>query len=720
MDSEQTVIQLKTACSRLKRDLTLNASKISTSIKREEQWSAIEHLLNHSDSLFQEFEKNHLELLDCFDQVSDSSLDSHKSVSGLSMSQYYDSVKSAYDATCDEVFKYRGSQNTAKVKECEQEILKSLDNINHFSGVLDKLPSERDFCFDKANVYFEEIDKAIALVTQLLSKVKLLVGTTNQGNSEMCVQAEICIVTIQRKVVEIKAMTQVRSAISNSDTHPYNSVGQVGADNSQIHVARNSPHPLSSDHFTSVSQQGTHLNTDTAGQARVQVSDQSAGHYVTGSQSHAQPVSNVSTSSVIHAYNGVRTMNPRSPIHTRAPDTDRREVYNTGESQFKRSNPPCFDGERSKWAEFRSVWQLYGARSFSDPQDRAWALKQCLKGEAYAHVKAIYSNQPNAYDRMWDRLDSIYSDVSMSVQQAHADMNELRSVKEGDTRSLIHLINTVENCYSQLGEVNQIPSITMSHIDNLCDKLPLSVRKDWMRRYQSLPESEKITPFTPFMVFLEQERVIAIRLSGRQQSKPPLAQTPAPQGKTKYGKTNIGNATDKPKTDTCLVHTTAKHSTEKCNAFLKMDVAQRRSVVRKGRACFLCFGGHMRNKCNSDNSCQNCHQSHHTLLCSTKEERQSDTSPHSQQRQLPPDQTGSTPNAVTKHSKGGKSSSEHNDGSSLFAIQTAKVAGKNKLVSLFFDGGSNTTYITHKAARRLGAKLLKDEGSGSLNIMSLG
>ena len=76
------------------------------------------------------------------------------------------------------------------------------------------------------------------------------------------------------------------------------------------------------------------------------------------------------------------------------------------------------------------MWQLYGARSFSDTQDRAWALKQCLKGEAYAHVKAIHSNQPNAYDRMWDRLDSIYSDVSMSVQQAHADMNELRSVKE--------------------------------------------------------------------------------------------------------------------------------------------------------------------------------------------------------------------------------------------------------------------------------------------------
>ena len=100
MDSEQTVIQLKTARSKLKRDLTLNASKISTSIRREEQWSAIEQLLNHNDILFQEFEKNHLELLDCFDQVSDSSLDSHKSVSGLRSEEHTSELQSPMYLVC--------------------------------------------------------------------------------------------------------------------------------------------------------------------------------------------------------------------------------------------------------------------------------------------------------------------------------------------------------------------------------------------------------------------------------------------------------------------------------------------------------------------------------------------------------------------------------------------------------------------------------------------
>ena len=83
------------------------------------------------------------------------------------------------------------------------------------------------------------------------------------------------------------------------------------------------------------------------------------------------------------------------------------------------------------------------------------------------------------------------------------DLNQRRAVKDDDVKSLIHLINTVKNCHSQLGEVNQIASITMSHINGLCGKLPLSVRKDRMRRYQSFPEIEKITRFTFFMVFLE-------------------------------------------------------------------------------------------------------------------------------------------------------------------------------------------------------------------------
>ena len=65
----------------------------------------------------------------------------------------------------------------------------------------------------------------------------------------------------------------------------------------------------------------------------------------------------------------------------------------------------------------------------------------------------------------------------MSVQQAYNDINKIKMVVEDDVKALITFINSGDNCYSQLGEVNQLSSITLSHADDLCDKLPLSVRK---------------------------------------------------------------------------------------------------------------------------------------------------------------------------------------------------------------------------------------------------
>ena len=55
---------------------------------------------------------------------------------------------------------------------------------------------------------------------------------------------------------------------------------------------------------------------------------------------------------------------------------------------------------------------------------------------------------------------------------------------------------------------------------------------------------------------------------------------------------------------------------------------------------------------------------------------------------------------------------------SLFAIESVKAAGSDKKATLFFNNGSNTTYIPHRAARRLGANKLS--GSQALQVLSLG
>jgi hypothetical protein len=277
------------------------------------------------------------------------------------------------------------------------------------------------------------------------------------------------------------------------------------------------------------------------------------------------------------------------------------------ESRFKKSPPPTFSGNRREWAEFRAVWQRYGALEFSNDEHRAWALKECLKGKALEYVRAIFVTQPNAYARMWQRLDSVYSDISLSVQAAYDDLKKLKQVREDDPRAMVKFVTDVEVCYSQLGEVNQLESITMTHVDDLCELLPISVQKDWIRQYNSLSVDEKIHPFSSFMLFLEAERSTAIRLSERSNK----AKTVTHQKTVHHVKAqpdiqdNIPIRNVPSVTISCLVHNklNAKHNTANCSKFLSMSVPERLGVLKKAHACFRCFGLHLRAECPSANVC---------------------------------------------------------------------------------------------------------------------
>ena len=78
--------------------------------------------------------------------------------------------------------------------------------------------------------------------------------------------------------------------------------------------------------------------------------------------------------------------------------------------------------------------------------------------------------------------------------------------------------------------------------------------------------------------------------------------------------------------------------------------------------------------------------------------------------------TSATTTAETSHGEAENSSASAQG--SIFAIQSVKVAGSDKKATLFYDNGSNTTYITHRAARRQGANKLS--GSQALKVLSLG
>ena len=449
---------------------------------------------------------------------------------------------------------------------------------------------------------------------RLITDLKIVSGKISHDCTVETERVESSIVAIKRKVVDTKAlaMTLAHPTIpSNQNPNQLSYVSDVLAPSSQLaHSNHGDPsggglltHPdhgnpsggglLTLGHGTGVQPQPsamvqTSIKQDNASSGGQLANSEGAGlahlrpsaTMQVGSGEDNQSVS----SSVTQAY-ATEAMSARrreSGNHYRGQSM--QDVYQTSSGfHFQKAPPPTFNGNRTQWAEFRTIWQLYGARAYTTQEDRAWALKQCLEGEALTHVRAIYCNQPNAYDRMWSRLNSIYSDISMSVQQAYNDMNKIKMVLEDDVKALITFINSVENCYSQLGEVNQLSSITLSHIDDLCDKLPYSVRKDWMCRYRCLTEFEQIHPFTPFMVFLESERDIAIRLSERQSNTRAIFRNSS----VRQARTHAGDAGPNLKS-LCLVHNwpRVKHTMETCNVFLRMSPENGKHSFKNKRHVF--------------------------------------------------------------------------------------------------------------------------------------
>jgi hypothetical protein len=382
------------------------------------------------------------------------------------------------------------------------------------------------------------------------------------------------------------------------------------------------------------------------------------------------------------------------------------------ESRFKKAPLPTFNGDRKEWAEFRAVWLPYAYSELSTEEDRAWNLKQCLRGRALTHIKAILINQPQAHERMWKRLEDIYSDASVAVRGVCADLEKLKPVAEGDVKGLMEFVNTVEMCYSQLGEVQQLMSVTLAQVDSLKDRLPPIVRRDWMRLYRSLTPEQKIHPFTSFMQFLEEERDICIR----ENSQDPIKQQKTfkdKEDKRTFTKTHVSDA--KPELSwneqpTCLLHPNSKtkHTTVQCNLFKKMTRKDRVALLIKNKSCFKCGGKHMRHDCSDNSTCEICgHSSHHTLLC--REE-------HAQPQ---PDNVSVKPTQTTEVSKTEKSTSHANQSSScsVFPIQKVLVAGTSCKATVFFDGGSNATYVSTDAAKRWKAKKV---GTAILEVTKVG
>ena len=378
----------------------------------------------------------------------------------------------------------------------------------------------------------------------------------------------------------------------------------------------------------------------------------------------------------------------------------RTSCHSSGYSRYKKPDPPKFSGDRRYWPEFKAVWKQHALEYYCNDLERAHALKEALSGRPLFYVLPIYSSSPGAYSAIWSRLESVYDDVSLSVQSALDDLEKLKPVKDGDAFGLVKAINDIEMCYSQLKTIDNLSSISMVHIDNLCERLPSKIREDWEEKYQSLSPPDKIHPFPSFMEFIDLKRQVNLRRAERHAPKRSESRNVSNQSNGSSNQSNNGNNQQKVKTFhaganesnqpkdqvkrdiSCVIHIDdSKHSTDQCGDFSKLSIEKKLEALKECHACFRCFKTtHPRRLCKEKAPCKHCKLSnHHHLLCRK--------------------QTSQVTTAVslgTHHSESGSSV--------LPIVQVKPYKHRENNVTVFFDGGSEATYITHDMIKRLHAR----------------
>lgn len=265
----------------------------------------------------------------------------------------------------------------------------------------------------------------------------------------------------------------------------------------------------------------------------------------------------------------------------------------------------------------------------------------------------------------------------------------------------------MESSYSQLEESNQLNTLTMRDVDFVNGLLPNHLRIEWIRKYHDMSQTEKIQPFKPFMKFLEREREAVAQLAEYQPRRKRMPE----MGERSKGLTHHGMGAGQVKRYYhCAFHRkdTIKHTTSDCKEFQKLPIngeGGKFELLKQMNACFICFGDHPQQKCPNKKPCSLCGgDKHHFLLCKTGNRKEgSNTVNQVQTKSTFPNGKEDEKTDCHVHVESASHATQ-GAGLALYPIQQAKVCESGKSVTIFCDGGSNTTYITHQAADRIKAK----------------
>ena len=118
----------------------------------------------------------------------------------------------------------------------------------------------------------------------------------------------------------------------------------------------------------------------------------------------------------------------------------------------------------------------------------AYALKSCLSKTPLGVIR----NVDDDLEEMWMRLDDKYGKASKLIDAIMNDIKRLRTVREGDDKHFVELVEVVECGYRDLARMKLEKEMSnCTAVSMIEEKLPRDVRKLWALKVSKIDSDIK-------------------------------------------------------------------------------------------------------------------------------------------------------------------------------------------------------------------------------------
>ncbi|XP_026082522.1 uncharacterized protein LOC113058643 [Carassius auratus] len=410
---------------------------------------------------------------------------------------------------------------------------------------------------------------------------------------------------------------------------------------------------------------------------------------------------------------------------------------------------PKFSGDRRSYWRWKAEWESIQA------QAEPTGSRECKKLHLLDSISESVKSELRLYrcrdaNDIFRELENHYGDKAHTAEEIVLELQSRPAVKNHQPRETLELILAVERAVLDLSDLGCEDAVrNQLVIRSLESKLPDVMKREWLMCVRNpVNDVHPGNRFDRLLMFLEDQKSLLVRLEQLLPSKPWPANAPErPSHREKPGdrwrekksftKTTVSEVKRESKQLPCAVCGDGDHGGKlfRCKTFRKANLSEKKAQVKKVKACTKCLDVHgVESDCTPKFLCRKdeCKKGdtpadHHYFLCpkastkkdtvkrENKEEEKRRARGPTEEQEAVFGELGLTPhqleavrractNKVTSTVCPGKSLmqqsglKEHPVLMMLVHVTTKRGDSLGALVDL----ASDTNYITHQAAERLG------------------